>query len=67
MIVIDHVLNRLHGAGMLCTVQKPISHGIQLRLSNGGVVNIYTNGKIFVQGTQIEDVRRVLGLDTLPE
>lgn len=62
MILIEHVLERLHDSGMLCTVQRPAPYGIQLRLSNGAVANIYNTGKILAQGKQADEVRRVLGL-----
>ena len=62
MIVIDHVLKRLLDAGMLCTAQKILPHCIQLRLASGAIVNVYSTGKILVQGKEVDEVRRVLGL-----
>jgi len=63
-VVIDHVLRRLQDAGMLCTAQNNLPHGVQLRLANGAVVNIYKSGKVLVHGDKVDEVRRLLGLDS---
>ena len=60
MILTDEVKQRLSGAGFLCTVERDIPHGKQLRLAQGTVVNIYNTGKITVQGKFSEDVEKAL-------
>ena len=49
---------------MLCTAQNNLPHGVQLRLANGAVVNIYKSGKVLVHGDKVDEVRRLLGLDS---
>jgi predicted nucleotide-binding protein len=62
MILKEGILQKLNGAGFVCTVENPIPHGIQLRLGNGAVVNIYESGKLLVQGKCTSEVKQILGV-----
>ena len=62
MILTDEVKQMLSSAGFLCTVEKEIPHGKQLRLAQGTVVNIFNTGKITVQGKSSDDVEKALHL-----
>lgn len=62
MIFVDAVLKKLEREGMVCTVQKPLPHGIQLRFSSGVIVNVFKSGKVTVQGKETKEVERLLGV-----
>ncbi len=62
MVLIENIVEKIQSAGLLCTVQKTIPYGIQLRLANGAVVNVYNSGRILVQGRATDEVRRALGI-----
>lgn len=61
-IDIEQIVERVEASGLLCIVIKEISHGLQLRFSNGAIVNAYSTGKLMVQGTDRERVKQLLGL-----
>jgi ribonuclease HIII len=62
MIKTEDILEKLKAAGLTCTVENPIPHGIQFRFSTGVVVNIYHSGEVTVQGKYTHDVEHVLGI-----
>lgn len=44
------IQNKLIQSGYIITIIKRLDYGTQLRLSTGGIVNLYTSGKVNVQG-----------------
>jgi len=59
-MTIEEATTALNAAGIYVKYSTDISHGVQLVLTNGGIVNVYTNGNYNVQGKNQEGVRAAL-------
>jgi hypothetical protein len=57
---------RLSKAGIAVISQREIAHAKQLRLANGGIINLFTNGTVQVQGTAKTAVEGILMVESLP-
>lgn len=42
------------------TIQRPIDYGTQLRVISGAIINIYTSGKICLQGKPDDKLKQLL-------
>ncbi len=60
MILAENIKQILSASGFLCTVEKDIPYGKQLRLPTGTIVNSYDTGKVTVHGKSVEQVQKVL-------
>lgn len=56
------VLEILTANGFMPDGEKQIPHGVQLRFTNGSVVNCFHTGKVTPQGRETELVKSLLGL-----
>ena len=54
------VKSLLAANGYLVTSEKPLDYGYQLKTGSGGVINIYTSGKILVQGKDVEKLQELV-------
>ena len=60
----EMVLGKLQDAGFILNEEKPIPYGIQFCFSNGAKVIVYENGTVTPQGKCVDDVKRILGINT---
>lgn len=60
----EMVLGKLQDAGFILNEEKAIPYGIQFCFSNGAKVIVYDKGTITPQGKCVDDVKRILGIDT---
>lgn len=58
------VLGKLQDAGFILNEEKLIPYGIQFCFSNGAKVIVYENGTVTPQGKCVDDVKRILGINT---
>ncbi len=59
----DQVLDALTAEGFVPDGEKSIQYGVQLRFTNGSLVNVFDSGNITPQGKDVELVKRLLGLE----
>ena len=61
-MTVDEVRQLLETAGLVLAEEKRLGNesGVQLRVSNGAVVNIYDKGTYYVQGQHKEQVDAIL-------
>lgn len=60
----EMVLGKLQDAGFVLNEEKPIPYGIQFCFSNGAKVIVYEKGTVTPQGKCVDDVKRILGINT---
>ena len=60
----EMVLGKLQDAGFILNEEKTIPYGIQFCFSNGAKVIVYENGTVTPQGKCVDDVKRILGINT---
>ncbi len=61
--LVSNILQDLRGSGLVITSVEPISCATQIRLACGAVINVFTTGKVVVQGAVHKQYRqRVLQL-----
>ena len=60
----EMVLGNLQDAGFVLHEEKPIPYGIQFCFSNGAKVIVYEKGTVTPQGKCVDDVKRILGINT---
>ena len=60
----EMVLGKLQDAGFILNEEKSIPYGIQFCFSNGAKVIVYENGTVTPQGKCVDDVKRILGINT---
>ena len=58
------VLGKLQDAGFILNEEKTIPYGIQFCFSNGAKVIVYDKGTVTPQGKCVDDVKRILGINT---
>lgn len=58
----DQVKELLYAEGIGFEEEKAIAHGIQLKFSNGTLVNVFDSGSVSVQGKEQERVKGILGI-----
>lgn len=58
---VDQVKVAMAGAGIALEDEKAIQYGIQLKFSNGALVNVFDSGKVSVQGKEQDHVNEILG------
>lgn len=58
------VIKILQQTGYDCLEEKQLANqtGVQLRLKNGGVVNIFKNGTVSVQGKERKEIEQILSI-----
>lgn len=49
-----NIMSKLHEYGFGITSAEPIAYGTQIRLTCGAIVNLYTTGKVVLQGKVTE-------------
>ncbi len=59
----DELKSTLTELGYLINGEKELSNGMQVKLTNGGVVNCFNNGNINVQGKNASEIKSALGLE----
>ncbi len=59
----DQVLAALTANGFVADSEKPLQYGVQLRFTNGSLVNIFDSGSITPQGKDADLVKQILGLN----
>src|SRR6266542_3289384 len=59
----DELKDRLKAAGLTIKTELrlPNESGLQIRLSNGAIVNCFDNGTVTVQGKNRDDVEKAIG------
>src|SRR6266568_3011239 len=59
----DELKDRLKAAGLTIKTERrlPNDSGLQIRLSNGAIVNCFDNGTVSVQGKKRDDVEKAIG------
>ena len=60
----EMVLGKLQDAGFILNEEKTIPYGIQFCFSNGAKVIVYDKGTVTPQGKCVDDVKRILGINT---
>lgn len=60
----EMVLGKLQDAGFILNEEKTIPYGIQFCFSNGVKVIVYDKGTVTPQGKCVDDVKRILGINT---
>lgn len=60
----EMVLGKLQDAGFILNEEKTIQYGIQFCFSNGAKVIVYDKGTVTPQGKCVDDVKRILGINT---
>lgn len=55
------IITLLQSAGIELAEERAISYGVQLRFTNGSLVNVFESGKISVQGKDQARVNEILG------
>lgn len=60
----EMVLGKLQDAGFILNEEKTIPYGIQFCFSNGAKVIVYEKGTVTPQGKCVDDVKRILGINT---
>ena len=58
--LVSNILQDLHGSGLVITSAEPISCATQIRLACGAVINVFTTGKVVVQGSLDKRLRQRL-------
>ena len=58
------VLGKLQDAGFILNEEKLIPYAIEVCFSNGAKVIVYENGTVTPQGKCVDDVKRILGINT---
>ncbi len=46
--------------GYTVSIQKPIDYGTQIRTLSGAIINIYTSGKVCIQGKPDEKLKQLI-------
>lgn len=62
--VVEKIYMALEDADLQISDEKKIEYGFQIRLTNGSIINIYTTGKILVQGKEVNRIKKILNLPT---
>jgi predicted nucleotide-binding protein len=60
VIQTEAISRKLEERGFICTAVRQLAHGVQLRFSTGAIVNVYTTGKITVQGKNTAAIEQAL-------
>lgn len=60
----EMVLGKLQDAGFILNEEKTIPYGIQFCFNNGAKVIVYDKGTVTPQGKCVDDVKRILGINT---
>ena len=60
MPTLSAVQKKLIEAGYTITVMKNIDYGIQMRTLSGAIVNVYTSGKVILQGKPDEKLKQLI-------
>lgn len=58
----DQVKEVLGANGFMLDEEKPIQYGVQLKFTNGSVVNVFDKGTVTPQGKDVDLVKNLLGL-----
>ena len=56
----DEAISRLQKAGLKILAVTPIQHGNQIKLSGGGNINVYSTGKVLLQGKNPDPIHAAL-------
>lgn len=59
----EQVLAKLTANGFVEDGEKPIQNGVQVRFSNGSIVNVFDSGSVTPGGKQQDLVKAILGLE----
>lgn len=58
----DRVKEILTDNGFQLDEEKPIQYGVQLKFTNGSVINVFDKGTVTPQGKEVDLVKQLLGL-----
>ena len=56
---ITKIEKELKANHFMVVIRKNIDHGVQLRLANGEIVNVYSRGKVLIQGKKNEKLNQL--------